>query len=199
MVQNSYGGEFPPPLEKLDADLKSILEKIEVNDEGVIFFEGIRYVFVPQRWLMITFMEILNVMGASIKTLLWPFISFSGATVANQLIDRGVPPERVIEAYAEFNNPRGWGLTRSVKTDLEKPEVTIQMYNDLFSSWLRNNVENLKKQFPFFESPWGSNWIGAIQKAIERKGGPVPRLKCEQIKFLALGDEYDEWVVKGEE
>ncbi|MGQ9721816.1 MAG: hypothetical protein ACUVXA_10910 [Candidatus Jordarchaeum sp.] len=199
MVQNIGEGEFPPSLEKLNADLKSILEKIEIDEEGVIFFEGMRYVFVPQRWLMITFMEILKVMGASIKNFLWPFISISGATVANQLIDRGAPPENVIEAYAEFNNPRGWGLTKSVKTDLEKPEVIIQMYNDLFSSWLRDNVKNLKNQFPFFESAWGANWIGAVQKAIERKGSQIPKLTCKQVKFLALGDDYDEWIVKGEE
>ncbi|MEM2984587.1 MAG: hypothetical protein QXL24_05160, partial [Candidatus Jordarchaeaceae archaeon] len=69
MVQGTDRRDFPPPLEKLNADLKSILEKIEINEDGVIFFEGMRYVFVPQRWLMITFMEILKVMGASIKTL----------------------------------------------------------------------------------------------------------------------------------
>nr|MDO8079171.1 hypothetical protein [Candidatus Freyarchaeota archaeon] len=197
MVENLGG--FPPSLDKLKTDLKSILDKIKVDENGKMTFEGVRYVFVPQRWLMIIFMEILKVMGASVKTLLWPFISFSGATVANQLINRGVPLEKVFEAYAEFSNPRGWGLTEAVKTNLEKPEVVIRMHNELFSSWVRDNIKDLKSEFPFFESSWGPNWIGAVQKVIERSGRPIPKLVCEQVKFLALGDDYDEWIVGGEE
>ncbi|MHA1606491.1 MAG: hypothetical protein ACTSWP_02950 [Candidatus Freyarchaeota archaeon] len=186
-------------LEALKAGLKSILDEVKVDEKWRFFLNGVRYVFVPQSMMMLVFEEILNVLGATVKTMLWPFIDISGYTVANQLMDRGAPPEKVIEAYADFNDPRGWGLTEAVKTDLEKPEVVVRMHNSYFASWLRENVKDLTAKFPFYECPWGPNWIGAVRAAIERSGRQPPKLVYKEVKCLALGDDYCEWYIGGEE
>nr|HDO80087.1 hypothetical protein [Candidatus Bathyarchaeota archaeon] len=73
----------------MKAGLKSILDEVKVDEEWRLFLNGVRYVFVAQSMMMLVFEEILNVLGATVKTMLWPFIYISGYTVANQLMDRG--------------------------------------------------------------------------------------------------------------
>lgn len=183
--------------EELEAGLRRILGEVEVDGDGRIFYRGVRYVFLDQDLFMVAFEEIMNVLGASMKAILYPTVELTGYAVARQLMDGGIPPERVIEAYAEYNNPRGWGLTEVVKVDLEKPEVVVRMYNQYISSWLRENVKDLEVRFPFYECGWGRNWVGAVKAALERLGRKVERLVVEETECLARGGRFCEFVVRG--
>ncbi|MBS7288545.1 MAG: hypothetical protein KIH01_07320 [Candidatus Freyarchaeota archaeon] len=185
--------------EELEADLRRILGEVEVDGDGRIFYGGMRYVFLDQDLFMVSFEEMMNFMGASMKTLLYPSVELSGYAVARQLMDGGVPPERVIEAYAEYNNPRGWGLTEVVRVDLERPEVVVRMHNQYVSSWLKENVKDLEVRFPFYECGWGMNWVGAVKAALERLGCKVGRLVVEETECLARGGRFCEFVIRGEE
>ncbi|MEM3663803.1 MAG: hypothetical protein QXW47_05425 [Candidatus Jordarchaeales archaeon] len=185
--------------EVLEAALQRILGEVEVDENCRVFYRGVRYVFLDQDLFMSVFEELMNVMGASMKALMFPFVELSGYTVARQLMDGGVPPERVIEAYAEYNNPRGWGLTEAVRVDLDKPEVVVRMYNQYVSAWLRENVKDLDRRFPFYECAWGFSWVGAVKAALERLGRGSVRLVVEETECLAKGGRYCEFVVRGEE
>ncbi|MEM4949329.1 MAG: hypothetical protein QW392_08925 [Candidatus Jordarchaeales archaeon] len=185
--------------EVLEVALRKILSEVVVDGDGRVFYRGVRYVFLDQDLFMCVFEELMDLMGASMRAFMFPFVELSGYTVARQLMDSGVPPERVIEAYAEYNNPRGWGLTEAVRVDLDKPEVVVRMYNQYVSSWLRENVKDLDKRFPFYECAWGFSWVGAVRAALERLGRGSVKLVVEETECLARGGRYCEFVVKGVE
>lgn len=186
-------------VDALKSDLRSILREVVVDGDGRIFYRGVRYIFLDQDLFMSSFEEMMKGLGASMKTLLFPFVELSGYTVAKQLMDSGVPPERVIEAYAEYNNPRGWGLTEVVKVDFEKLEFVVRMYNQYVSAWLKENVKDLDRSFPFYECSWGYSWVGVVKAALERLGRPRMRLDVKETECLARGGRFCEFVVKGEE
>lgn len=148
---------------------------------------------------MTAFEEIMNVAGASMSSLLFPFVELSGYVVAKQLMDGGVPPEKVLEAYAEYNNPRGWGVTEVVRVDLDKPEAVIRMHNQYVSAWLKENVKDLNGRFPFYECAWGWSWVGAVKAALERLGRQPPKLIVEETECLTKGGRYCEFVVRRED
>ncbi len=186
-------------LESLKAALNSLKSKIEVDSGGRILYDGTRYVFMDQELFMLSFEGIMDVLGASMKSLMYPSLEFTGYTVANQLMDQGVPPEEVLEAYAEYSGTRGWGVSEIVEKDFDKPEVVIRMYNQFTADWLRRNVKDLSVRFPFYECGWGANWVGAVKAVLEKLGRKVPKLTFKEPKCVARGDEYCEFVVVGEE
>lgn len=185
-------------LEALRAALNSLKSKIEVDEDERILYGGVRYVFMDQELFMLSFEGIMDVLGASMKSLMWPSLEITGYTVANQLMAQGIPPEKALEAYAEYNAPRGWGVSEIVKKDLDKPEVVVRMYNQFIADWLRRNVKDLATRFPFYECGWGANWVGAVRAVLE-KLGRKPKLSFKETKCLTRGDDYCEFVVRGEE
>ena len=94
-------------LESLKAALNSLKGKIEVDEDGRIKFNGVRYIFMDQRLFMSSFEGIMDVLGASMKSFMYPSLEITGYTVVNQLMSQGVPPEEVLEAYAEYSGTRG--------------------------------------------------------------------------------------------
>jgi hypothetical protein len=186
---------------ELDADLKDLLEKLEVDGNGRITLSGVRYIFLPQELLIDRiFVSLLKVVGPTLKTIVWPFVERSGYIVARQLLEKGTPPEKLLDTYAEFNNPRGWGLTEALHFDIEKPEAVVRMRNGMFGRRVRESVKNVKKEFPFYTCPWGDSFIGSIRAALEKSGRPVVPLTYTEPKCEALGDEYCEWhITKKEE
>ncbi len=185
-------------LESLKAALKSLKSKIEVDEEGRIKFNGVRYIFMDQRLFMSSFEGIMDVLGASMKSFMYPSLEITGYTVANQLMSQGVPPEETLEAYAEYSGTRGWGVSEVVKKNLDKPEVVVRMYNQFIADWLRRNVNDLSVRFPFYECGWGANWVGVVRAVLEKLGRKPPKLTFREPKCLARGDNYCEFVV-GEE
>jgi len=186
------------PLESLRAALNSLKSKIEVDGDGRILYGGVRYIFMDQELFMLSFEGIMDVLGASMKSLMYPSLEFTGYAVANQLMAQGVPPEKVLEAYAEYSSTRGWGASEVVKKDFEKPVVVVRMYNQFIADWLRRNVKDLNSRFPFYECGWGANWVGAVKAVMEKLGRKPPKLTFKEPKCVARGDEYCEFVV-GEE
>lgn len=185
-------------LESLRAALRSLKSKIEFDSEGRIKYGGMRYVFMDQELFMLSFEGIMDVLGSSIKMLMYPSLEITGYTVANQLMSQGVPPEKVLEAYAEYSGVRGWGVSEVVKKDFSKPEVVVRMYNQFIAEWLRRNVKDLAVRFPFYECGWGANWVGVVKAILEKQGRGSAKLTFKEPKCLARGDDYCEFVVEGE-
>ncbi|MEM1658024.1 MAG: hypothetical protein QXK94_03225 [Candidatus Jordarchaeales archaeon] len=186
-------------LESLRNALRSLKSKIEFDSEGRIKYGGVRYVFMDQELFMLSFEGIMDVLGSSMKMLMYPSLEITGYTVANQLMSQGIPPEKVLEAYAEYSAVRGWGVSEVVRKDFSKPEVVVRMYNQLIAEWLRRNVKDLTARFPFYECGWGANWVGVVKAVLEKQGRGSIKLTFKEPKCLARGDDYCEFVVEGEE
>lgn len=186
---------------ELSTGFKELLEKLEVDNNGRITLSGVRYIFLPQELLVDRiFVSLLKVVGPTLKTIVWPFIDRAGYIVARQLLEKGTPPEKLLETYAKFNNPRGWGLTEAVHFDIDKPEAIMRMKNSMFGKGVGESVKDVRKEFPFYTCPWGDAFRGAIRAALEKSGRPVIPLTYTEPKCEALGDEYCEWhITKKEE
>ncbi len=194
------GGEHGGRYEELAADFKKLMEKLKVDEDGRITMDGARYIFLPQDLLVNRiFVSFLRVIGPTLNTIVWPVIGFAGYVVARQLMSEGTPPEKIIEAYAKFNNPRGWGLTEAVSFDMDKPEAIVRMRNSMFARGVRESVENVKESYPFYTCPWGHVFQGAIRAALEESGRQPPPLTYTETKCEALGDDCCEWHIKRKE
>jgi len=185
---------------RVPSDLRQLLDRLNVDDDGRITFEGERYAFIPQKLLVnALFIEALSVLGASLKTLIWPFSVLVGESLARHLIDKlGVPPENVLEDYAKFNSIRGWGDIEVVEVDLDAPKVVVKMRNSAFARGVREAVSNVKEVFPFYDCPWGCTFAGVLKVALEKTERQVPELSYEEVKCETLGNECCEWHVRRE-
>ncbi|MEM2156715.1 MAG: hypothetical protein QXQ05_09170 [Candidatus Jordarchaeales archaeon] len=180
-------------------ELKHHLEDVKSNlrfDGWRILYGGMRYVFISRELLMRVTRELMRVLGPSLKGVVLQFTALSCFAEVSRMLSSGTLPEEALEKYANFVSAAGWGFTRIVNADLEKPEVTVRMYNSSIASWFRDNVENLEKVFPFYECAWwGYGWTGAVKAVIERMKASAPSLVYEETECLAKGGKYCEWII----
>ncbi len=180
-------------------ELKRSLDDLKCNlrfDGWRILYGGMRYAFISRELLMRITRELMRVLGPSLKSVVLQFTALSCFAEVSCIISGGTSPEEAAEKYADFIGAAGWGPTRIVSADFEKPEVTVRMYNSGVASWFRDNVESLEKVFPFYECAWwGYGWTGVVKAVIEGMGAEAPPLTYRETECLARGGEYCEWVI----
>ncbi len=133
-------------------DLRRALDEVKSSlkfDGWRILYGGMRYAFISCELLMRVTKELMTVLGPPIKTVILQFTALSCFAEVNHMINSGVPPERVLEKYAELVSAAGWGYTKVVNADFEKLKVTVRMYNSSIATWFRDNVEKLENILSF--------------------------------------------------
>ena len=180
-------------------ELRRSLADLKCNlrfDGWRILYGGMRYAFISRELFMRITKELMRVLGPSLKSVVLQFTALSCFAEVSHMISGGTPPEDAIEEYANFIGAAGWGPTRIISADFEKPEVVVRMYNSGIASWFRDNVESLENVFPFYECAWwGYGWTGVVKAAIEGMGAEAPPLTYRETECLARGGNYCEWVI----
>ncbi|MBS7288434.1 MAG: hypothetical protein KIH01_06730, partial [Candidatus Freyarchaeota archaeon] len=122
-------------------ELKRFFDGLKSNlrfDGWRILYGGMRYAFISRELFMRITRELMRVLGPSLKSVVLQFTALSCFAEVSHMISGGVPPEEAPEKYANFVSAAGWGPTRIVNADFEKPDVTVRMYNSSVASWFRS-------------------------------------------------------------
>ncbi|MEM3511408.1 MAG: hypothetical protein QXW47_09740 [Candidatus Jordarchaeales archaeon] len=162
-----------------------------------IVYVGMRYAFTARELFMRVAKELTGFLGSSVRSVILQFTSLSGLTEMERMLKQGnLFFEEALERYANFLTASGWGVTEVVESDFSKHEFVFRVHNSGFATWLRDNLGDVEKVFPFYDCGLlGYRLVGATTAILEEAGIKEP-LSYEEIECLAKGGRYCEFHVK---
>ena len=175
-------------MEVLEQRLQEMLKQVEFDESGHLTLMGTRSIITPVGSL-VSIMEaandILGERGA------WIIMYRAGHDTAmafaqTMIEERGMDPNEVALAYADFARMRGWGLIRLMGMGFAEGLGHLHVYDSIFADHFRE-VGGVSRPVCGFIT-------GALAGVTSAVSGT--RVRAREVQCAALGAEYCEMVVE---
>lgn len=175
-------------MEVLEQRLQEMLKQIELDEAGHLTLMGTRSIITPVGSL-VSIMEAANDILGERGT--WIIMYRAGHDTAmafaqTMIEERGMDPNEVALAYADFARMRGWGLIRLMGMGFAEGLGHLHVYDSIFADHFRE-VGGVSRPVCGFIT-------GALAGVTSAVSGT--RVRAREVQCAALGAEYCEMVVE---
>jgi predicted hydrocarbon binding protein len=175
-------------MEVLERRLQEMLKQIELDEDGRLTLMGTRSIITPVTSL-VGIMEAANdILGERGSWIIMYRAGHDSAWAFAQAMiqERGMDPNEVALAYADFARVRGWGLIRLMDMGFAEGRGSLHVYDSIFADHFRK-VGGVSRPVCGFIT-------GALAGVTSAVSGI--RVRAREVQCAALGADYCEMVVE---
>ncbi len=174
--------------------VKRFIESLRITEDGSLVSDGKRFSFTVPAFLVSSLKLIPEerVGRAVVEPIYRKCYSDYGAELAQE--NKELSLKETVELLLNSFTCYGWGRGELLHCDEEKLEVSFRVYASVYGEEYANYFKG-KGGAPYPVCPYGYAVEGILNVFAERKG-EKKTFSSQEVKCVAKGDEYCEFIVK---